>query len=216
MQNNSWPISNHFSKMANQNFGMVHLLCTHGQSNSWRIGKMADHFKFLILHSALVSHKGWHEEWRLLEWEGQSTSWGLQWSAERYWYPRQIDMHLWSKQEVPNRALILCTICRNAWCRLCLIWSKSATVIIVGNIEIEVWFCLIIWTESEHHAFHSSLYDSCLWGMCKVLATTLLISDLIWPCGYLGRPCLHPPARTQALLKDCLHNVGGKLAVHSN
>ena len=29
-----WPISNHFSKMANQNFSMVHSLCTHGQSNS--------------------------------------------------------------------------------------------------------------------------------------------------------------------------------------
>ena len=45
-----WPISNHFSKMANQNFSMVHSLCTHGQSNckNW---KMADHFKFLILHS---------------------------------------------------------------------------------------------------------------------------------------------------------------------
>ena len=41
-----WPISNHFSKMANQNFSMVHSLYVHGQSNSRRIGKMADHFKF--------------------------------------------------------------------------------------------------------------------------------------------------------------------------
>ena len=47
-----WPISDHLSKMANQNFSMVHSLCTHGQSNSSRIGNMADHFKFLILHSA--------------------------------------------------------------------------------------------------------------------------------------------------------------------
>jgi len=47
-----WLISDHFSKMANQNFSMVRSLCTHGQSNSSRIGKMTDHFKFLILHSA--------------------------------------------------------------------------------------------------------------------------------------------------------------------
>ena len=33
---------------------MVHSLCTPGESNSWRIGKIADHFKFLILHSAVV------------------------------------------------------------------------------------------------------------------------------------------------------------------
>ena len=37
--------------MANQNFSVVHSFCTHGQSNSWRIGKMANLFKFLILHS---------------------------------------------------------------------------------------------------------------------------------------------------------------------
>jgi len=37
--------------MANQNFSMVHSLCTHGQSNSQRIGRMADHFKFLISQS---------------------------------------------------------------------------------------------------------------------------------------------------------------------
>ena len=43
-----WLISNHFSKMANQNCSMVHSLCTHGQSNSWGIGKMADNLKFLI------------------------------------------------------------------------------------------------------------------------------------------------------------------------
>ena len=50
VENNSWPLANfdHFSKMANQSFDMVHSLCTHGQSNSWRIGKVADHFKFLI------------------------------------------------------------------------------------------------------------------------------------------------------------------------
>ena len=46
-----WPMSDHFSKMANQNFSTVHSLCTHGQLNSRRIGKMADHLKFLILHS---------------------------------------------------------------------------------------------------------------------------------------------------------------------
>ena len=28
----------------------------------------------------------------------------------------------------------------------------------VGNIEIEVWFCSIIWTESKNLAFHSSSY----------------------------------------------------------
>ena len=49
------PISDHLSKMTNQNFNMVHSLCTHGQSNSWRIGKVADHFKFLILHSVMYS-----------------------------------------------------------------------------------------------------------------------------------------------------------------
>ena len=32
---------------------MVHSLCTHGQSNSRRIGKMADHF---ILHSVGICH----------------------------------------------------------------------------------------------------------------------------------------------------------------
>jgi len=37
--------------MTNQNFSMVHSLYTHGQSNSSTVGKMADHFKFLILHS---------------------------------------------------------------------------------------------------------------------------------------------------------------------
>ena len=43
-----WPISNYFSKMANQNFSIVHLLCTHGPSITWRTGKMADHFNFLF------------------------------------------------------------------------------------------------------------------------------------------------------------------------
>jgi len=57
VENNSWPLANfdHFSKMADQNFSMVHSLCTCGQSNSWRIGKVASHFKFLILRSAAVS-----------------------------------------------------------------------------------------------------------------------------------------------------------------
>ena len=39
-----WPISDHF----NQNFGMVHSLCTHGQSNSWRIGKWLTISNFLF------------------------------------------------------------------------------------------------------------------------------------------------------------------------
>jgi len=43
--------------MASQNFSMVHSLCTHGQSNSWRIGKIADHFKFLTLHSACYANE---------------------------------------------------------------------------------------------------------------------------------------------------------------
>ena len=50
-----WPISKRFSKMAKPTLGMVYSLCTHGQSNSWRIGKMADHFKFIIWHSVLLS-----------------------------------------------------------------------------------------------------------------------------------------------------------------
>jgi len=45
VRNDSWPLANsdHFPKMANQNFSMVYSLCTHGQSNSWRIGEMADY-----------------------------------------------------------------------------------------------------------------------------------------------------------------------------
>ena len=43
-----WPISDHFSKMANQNCSMVHSLCTHGQSNSWRIGKWPTISNFLF------------------------------------------------------------------------------------------------------------------------------------------------------------------------
>jgi len=41
-----WPISSHFSKMAIQNFSMVHSLCTHVP--------IKFNFKFLILHSARV------------------------------------------------------------------------------------------------------------------------------------------------------------------
>jgi len=41
--------------MANQNFSMVDSLCTHGQSIN---GKMADHFKFLILYSVRVENSG--------------------------------------------------------------------------------------------------------------------------------------------------------------
>jgi len=54
-------------------------------------------------------------------------------------------------QEVPSRAIIPYTVAvhRNARCRLCFIWNKSTTVVLVGNIEIQVLFCLIIWTESK-------------------------------------------------------------------
>ena len=43
-------------------------------------------------------------------------------------------------QEVPSRALIPYTVAvhRNARCRLYFIWNKSTTIILVGNIEIEV------------------------------------------------------------------------------
>jgi len=34
---------------------------------------------------------------------------------------------------------------------------------------------------------------------------------LVYPLHFPGRFCLHPPAYTQALLKDCLYNVGGSL-----
>ena len=39
-----------------------------------------------------------------------------------------------------------------------------------------------------------------IFSLCQV-ATTLLVVDLIGPCGYLGRLSLHLPARTQALFK---------------
>ena len=42
-----------------------------------------------------------------------------------------------------------CVVCRNARSRLCFIWNKSATVNNSRNVEIEVWFCSIIWT--AHH-----------------------------------------------------------------
>ena len=43
-----WPISDHFSKIANQNFSMVNSICTHGRSNSWRFGKMVQIFYFAL------------------------------------------------------------------------------------------------------------------------------------------------------------------------
>ena len=39
-----WPISNHFSKMADHDSSMVHSLCTYSQSNS--SGKMSGYFNF--------------------------------------------------------------------------------------------------------------------------------------------------------------------------
>ena len=51
-----WPISDHFSKMADQNFSMVHSLCTHDQSNSWGIGKWPTISNFLF--STLPSQRG--------------------------------------------------------------------------------------------------------------------------------------------------------------
>ena len=50
-----WPISNHFSKMANQNFSMVHSLCTHGQSNSSTVGKWPNISNFLFCTPVMAS-----------------------------------------------------------------------------------------------------------------------------------------------------------------
>ena len=44
---------------------------------------------------------------------------------------------------------------------LIIVSRSGLALLIVGNIEIEVWFCLTIWTESENLTFHSSSYDSC-------------------------------------------------------
>ena len=54
---------------------------------------------------------------------------------------------------------------------------------------------------------HVSLLVFCYFIYHFGVAIALLEQVLLWPCGCLGRLCLHPPAHTQALFKGCCRKL---------
>jgi len=62
-----------------------------------------------------------------------------------------------------------CAVCRNVQCELCFIWNKIATVNDCRKYLNRDVILFNILDREQNLAFYSSLYDSCLWSLCKLL-----------------------------------------------